>query len=103
MEVEQRLLLDRVDLAGHHLVVDQGVEPAVAVVAHAAGAAAIVGDAAVVRAQGAEHLLVREGLVEAGFVHRGHACNSSTWQAAGRRPVQRRSVDPRLPVCTAPR
>jgi pyridoxal biosynthesis lyase PdxS len=77
MEVEEGLLLNRVDLAGHHLVVDQREELAFAVVAHAAGAAPAIGDAAIVRAQGAEHLFVREGLVKAGFVHRSHACNSS--------------------------
>jgi len=71
--MEQGLLLDRLQVARDDPVVDQRVELAADVVAHGAHTATAVGDPTVVGAQCAQHLLVRQRLVVAGFVQGVHA------------------------------
>jgi antitoxin (DNA-binding transcriptional repressor) of toxin-antitoxin stability system len=70
--MKQGLLLDRIDLAGDHLVVDEAVEPAAVVVAHRARATTTVPDTAVMWTQRAKHSRAGQALVEARLVERVH-------------------------------
>ena len=68
-DMEERLFLDRIDMLGAELAVDQAVEDAATIFADGADAAGTVADQAAEAAKPATHLVVALPFIKHGFFH----------------------------------